>query len=56
MKTNILDRLLEASMNLAVAIKEERMMYIMMDECPKDEIEKALKEWESAYEIYKRNK
>ena len=45
--------LIQASINLAKAVLEDRQMARMMCECPPDSIDKALDKWFDVYEQFR---
>lgn len=40
---------IQASIELAKAVEAERISYMMMGECPDDDIAAALKQWKESY-------
>ena len=49
-------RFYEASCRLAQAVHDQRFFYVMMGECPKDDIDVALDEWKRSHQAYKPDK
>ncbi len=46
---------IQASIRLAKAVREERDFYALMGcDCPKDDIQTALEDWEATFESLKR--